>query len=278
MIALLRVHLFEHGTIPSWNFAMCGGHPELAVPFSWAWAWPSLLAYALPPGPAILAAWAGLTALGFLSVRALLRRWTGSRRGAFLGACVYAFSGYFAAHFNVGHANFAFFHLVPAMMLLFEVAFARRLGGRSAAGATAASTLLAFLFFTSGVPHALVHFYPAFLLLIAFRGLAAARAGARRSALRAAAPLLAAQGLAAWLAAYRLWPVIRWQIAFPRESAGPEAYGLGEILLASVRWIPVGGLLTLDPWQGGAGSASPCAFSRGSRSMPPCSAGKAPSS
>jgi hypothetical protein len=31
MILSLRQHLFEHGTVPIWNFTRCGGQPELSV-------------------------------------------------------------------------------------------------------------------------------------------------------------------------------------------------------------------------------------------------------
>ncbi len=49
MIFSLRSYFIEHGTVPTWNFMFCGGHPELSVPFSWAYAWPSLFGYVLPP-------------------------------------------------------------------------------------------------------------------------------------------------------------------------------------------------------------------------------------
>jgi len=257
MIGVLRIYLFEHRTIPTWNFAMCGGQPELAVPISWAWTWPSLVAYSLAPYPAILLLWIVLTLVGFVSLRGLLVRWTGSRRGATVGACVYAFSGYFAGHFNVGHVNFAFFHLVPAMMLIFEVGFARVLAAAPAGRSIVASTIVAFLFFTSAFPHALVYFYPAFVLLVAVRGIAAVRSVGAWRTLRAAAPLLAAQALGAWLAAYKLWPVIRWQLLSPRRFFAPESYGLGEILLASLRWIPSRDLLAVNPWQHVVESATP---------------------
>ena len=63
MILSLRIHLFEYGTIPTWNFMFCGGRPELSVPFSWAGTWPSLFAYALPPLYAVFAVWLCLSGL-----------------------------------------------------------------------------------------------------------------------------------------------------------------------------------------------------------------------
>jgi len=74
MVSSLRIHLFEHGTIPTWNFLLCGGRPELAIPSSWAWAWPSLLAYTLPPNAALLTLWLSMTAIGILAMRSLLLR------------------------------------------------------------------------------------------------------------------------------------------------------------------------------------------------------------
>ena len=103
MILSLRIHLYEYGTIPTWNFRLCGGSPELSAPHSWAYVWPSLFAYALPPNSAILSLWIVLTLVGFFSMRALLLRWSGSVLGANKGACLYVFSGYFAARFNGGH-------------------------------------------------------------------------------------------------------------------------------------------------------------------------------
>ena len=82
MIASLRVHLFEHQTIPVWNFMFCGGRPELAVPFSWAYTWPSLFGYALAPMHAIIAAWIALSLVGLLAAKSLFEGWSGSRSAA----------------------------------------------------------------------------------------------------------------------------------------------------------------------------------------------------
>ena len=131
MIAMLRVHLYEYGIVPTWNFGFCGGRPELAAPISWAYTWPSLVAYALPPNQAVIALWLLMTAVGFLATRRVLYRWCRDDTAALLGASVYAFSGYFVARFNVGHAGFAFFHLVPVLLLLFDEAFERQMTGTS---------------------------------------------------------------------------------------------------------------------------------------------------
>jgi hypothetical protein len=243
MIASLRIHLFEHGTIPVWNFQFCGGRPELALPWSWAWTWPSLFAYVLPPNQAILAVWAVLTLLGVASCAALLRRWTGSWLAGATGACVYAFCGYFAVTFVAGHVTFAFFHLVPLLMLLFERGLEARLGGREGWSDAALATLASFALWSGGLPHAIFHFLPAFGALVVVRVAAAARLRGGGRALRAAALPIAAHGLGLWLAAYKLWPVAAWQLLHPRPNVYPESRGTLGVL---------GGLAGLVPdfWSG----------------------------
>jgi len=238
MVESLRIHAFQWGTVPTWNFMFCGGRPELAVPFSWAWTWPSLFAYLLSPLPALLAVWALMTGVGLFAVGALLLRWTGSPLGAGVGAAVYVFSGYFAAHFNAGHPTFAFYHLVPAAMLCFEWGYAGALAGRRTVGASAAGAVVAFLFFTAGLPHALIHFYPALLLLVAVRLAFAGRQWGWRAALLAARAPLGAQVLGLWWAAYKLWPVMRWQLGSPRGDLVLEAYGPLQVLGNTLRFVP----------------------------------------
>ncbi|MCZ6571243.1 MAG: hypothetical protein O7B23_13890, partial [Deltaproteobacteria bacterium] len=228
MIASLRVHLFELQTRPVWNFMFCGGRPELAVPFSWAYTWPSLFGYAFAPVHAIIAAWIALSLVGLLAAKSLFESWSGSRSAAWVGAILYVAGGSFSARFNAGHVTFAFHHLVPLLMLLFERGFARRVEGERAASIVALSTLAAFGFFTSALPHGLIYFYPAWLLLVAVR-IATADVGLRRS-LRAAAPLLMSHVLGLWIAAYKFWPILRWQLGAPRQSIPEERYGLVEIL------------------------------------------------
>lgn len=244
MIASLRIHLFEHGTVPVWNFSFCGGRPELAVPFSWAYTWPSLFAYAFEPNAAILAVWAALTTVGVLSLAALLRRWTGSPLAAATGACLYAFNGYFAVTFVAGHVSFAFFHLVPLLMLLFERSFAAACRGHSPLGTCALATLAAFALFSGGLPHALFHFYPALAALILLRVAQAAHRSGCAFALRAATAPCVAHVLGLWLAVYKLWPVMRWQTEFPRGGIYPESRSLLAILDGAVGLVP--GFLRTD--------------------------------
>ncbi len=248
MIFALREYAFVHGTVPTWNFMLCGGQPELAVPFSWAFTWPSLFAYALPPVHAILAVWIVLTVVGFVATRALLLRWTDSAPGSAVGACLYVLSGYFASHFNAGHVTFAFYHLVPPLMLAFEVAHARLLRGEAAATPLLLATLTAFLFFTAGIPHALLHFFPALLLLGVFRIAARARDAGLGRSLRAAALAFGAQLLGLWLAAYKLWPAIRWQLAVPRSGVRLESYTAWEVIQNTLIFVPDHFTPGQQPW------------------------------
>jgi hypothetical protein len=230
MILSLRIHLFEYGTIPVWNFMFCGGRPELAVPYSWAWTWPSLFAYLFEPNHAILAAWIALSCVGFFAARLLLVDWSGSALGATVGAAIYAFSGLYASRFNAGHVTFAFFHLVPVLMLAFERAFAGAIEGSPKLGATSLAVLASFAFTSAALPHGLVYFYPAFALLVVVRVVGAWRRLGASVALRAAALLVAANALGAWLAAYKLWPIISWQLDAPRAGVAFEAYDVAQVI------------------------------------------------
>lgn len=229
MIASLRIHLFEYGTIPSWNFMFCGGRPELSVPYSWAFTWPSVFAYALPPVWAILVLWFALSVVGFLATRSLLKRWSGSPTGASLGAGLYVLSGIFAARFNAGHVTFAFFHLVPLLMWTFERAFEDGLDRRPRVLPLLMCTLVSFAFMTGGLPHPLLYFYPAFVALCVFRVLIARRSGPPGASRAACFPMLA-HGLGIWLAAYKLWPVAVWQLEHPRPGVLAESYSLVQVV------------------------------------------------
>lgn len=237
MIAALRVNLFEYGVIPTWNFLICGGRPELSIPSSWAYTWPSLFAYALPPNQALILVWMLMSVVGFLAMRRLLIRWTGNGLGATVGACVYVFNGYFAVRFNVGQVSFAFFHLIPVMMLVYERAFQSELAGERSLSLALLTTLLAYSFFTSGLPHALMHLYPAFLLLVVYRVLEAALRSGWLKSLKATARPLLAHVLGLWLAAYKILPVMAWQQEFPRGNVRLESYDLLMLLSNTVTFV-----------------------------------------
>ncbi len=233
MAATLRLHLWEHGTVPTWNFQLCGGRPELANPQSWAGAWPSLFAYALPPLPALLAAWVLMAVVGFWALRRLLRGWLGPGPAPTVGALLYVASGQFATKFQGGQASFAFLFLVPVLLLWFDRCYRPERVEAAGWKMLALGVLLGLVFFTGGLPVALFYLYPAvplFLLLKA--GLAAARVG-WGSALRSLVAPLGAHLLGAWLAAYKLWPILAWQSDFPRQGVVPEANQLTHLLYGS---------------------------------------------
>ena len=255
MISSLRVYLFDHGTIPTWNFLVCGGRPELAIPSSWAYSWPSLFAYLLPPNLAIITTWVILSAIGFWAVRALLLRWTGSSLGALAGAGVYVFSGYFAVRFNLGQVGFSFFHLVPVLMWIFERAYAPGHAGKIRTAPIVLMTLASFAFFTSGIPQGLMFFYPAFLLLIVFRIVESSRGAGWGASLGAAGAPLLAHLLGLWMAAYKIWPPIRWQLDHPRFAVLPESYDLGRTLGNTLDFVPH----YIGPWKQAAWQVYPAA-------------------
>ena len=236
MAMSLRIHLFEYGTIPTWNFTMCGGQPELSTPFSWVFTWPSLFAYLLPPNQAIIGVWLTLTIIGFVSMGALLRALTRSPAGSAIGALLYVSSGIFVTAFSLGHVSWAFFHLVPLMMWLFLRAFGRIERGDRANTLLLLTTLGSFFFFTSALPHGLLHLYPAFLLLVGFRCGGAARVHGWRRSLGIGARPGAAHLLGMWMAAYKLWPAIRWQLEYPRPGVMLEARSLETIFYSTVSW------------------------------------------
>ncbi len=237
MVSSLRIHLFEHGTIPTWNFLFCGGRPELAVPSSWAWTWPSLFAYTLPPNAALLTLWLSMTVIGILAMRSLLLRWVGSPFAAITGACLYALNGYFGRRFFAGHVSWAFFHLIPVLLLVYERAFEKEIAGPRRSGPPAALLAVSFLFFSAALPHGLFHAYPIFLLLVAFRLATAWREAGWRRSLGASATLLLVHVLGASLAAYKLWPAVRWQFGYPRQNVFLESYSLRQVIGNTLEFV-----------------------------------------
>jgi hypothetical protein len=229
MVEALRIYWFDYGTIPSWNFLFCGGRPELSVPFSWAYTWPSLFAYVFESNHAIIAVWLGMTLVGFFAMQSLLLRWTGGGLGAGVGAGIYVLSGVFVMALNHGHVPWAFFHFVPLLMLLFEMSIEPHKPDRQKH--LVFMTVGSFLFFTSGLPHALIYFYPVFVVLIAFRF---CRALIQESLSRACSVVgtpVVAHLLGLWLSMYKLWPAIRWQIDYPRSGIVLETRSIESVLV-----------------------------------------------
>lgn len=234
----LQLYASQYHTVPTWNFMLCGGRPELANPQSWAWTWPSLLTYLLPGNAAFVALWALMSVAGFCAMLVLLRRLGVRAPAAFAGALLYVANGFFASHFNQGHATYAFFHLIPVLMLsalrLRDAMHERRV----LTGPLAAMIALSFLFFSAALPHALFYFYPAFVVFVAALVWQGVVAGAAAGAAKMLGLLAAAHGLGAALAAYKLWPMISWQLARPRTSLRPEALSFGDVMANTLRYIP----------------------------------------
>jgi len=249
----LRLYLGGHGSVPSWNLLLCRGRPELATPYAWTLAWPSLFAYALPANWDLIALWVTMTVAGFLGTGALLTRFGASRLGALSGAALFCLNGYFASRFNVGHASFAFLHLVPLLMLCFESFRAATLAGRSTDRSLLSLGAVTWLLFTGGLPYAVFHLYPAFLLQVLFRTLPLRRMMGWSQVLRVGGLPLAAHAVGILLAGYKLVPVALWQLLHPRQGVVEESYSPGTVLANFTRFAP--GSYDVD-WIGGRSFAS----------------------
>ena len=234
MAESLRLYLFRFHTVPTWNYMLCGGKPELANPQSWAFTWPSLFVYLLPPNAAMISLWIVMTMIGWGSMLLLLRRLGADRLGAVTGATLYAFNGYFAAHFGQGHVTFAFFHLVPLMMLL----YARLCDASSPLRVKPflAAVGVAFAFFSAALPHALFYFFIAFAIVLTALILRTGHRQGSRVAGRAMTACLASVGLGVLLAGYKLWPVVAWQLQSPRTGVLREDVTLADILANTTRF------------------------------------------
>lgn len=213
----LRIYLYEHGTVPLWNLFICGGQLELVNPQSFAFTWPSIFLYALPPAPAIISLWLVLSLVGTWSTAGLLRLSGVSPAISWIFSTAFAFSGFFAAHFNQGHATFAFFHLI----MLLAYCAARDLTPQLAAGSKkrqkTGKPILAwgvvgasFLLFSAPSIQALVYGLPLLLVLWAVYGFP----------VRTVTSCLAGM----MMASYKLMPVIFQSLGRTREDIFFEAY------------------------------------------------------
>jgi hypothetical protein len=213
----LRIYLFEHGTIPLWNLFICGGQLELVNPQSFAFTWPSLFLYALPPAPAIMCLWLVLSFVGTWSAAGLLRLAGVSLPIAWIFSTAFAFSGFFAAHFNQGHATFVFFHLI--LLLAYCAAKDLSLASESAArtqrknnksflawGVVGAS----FLLFSAPSIQALVYGLPLLVVLWAVHGFP----------VRTLTSVLVGM----LMASYKFMPVLFQSLARKREDIFAESY------------------------------------------------------
>lgn len=222
----LRHYLFEYGTIPFWNLFLCGGQPELQNPQSFAFTWASLFFYLLPPAPAIMGLWIVMSFVGALSVAKLLQI-AGVRSWISWAASVsYVFCGFYGAHFNQGHATFAFFHLIPLMMWLITRHWSRLDDGvgESESGWVISSVVLsAFLFFSAPAIQAMVYIFPMVPVLILVLAATMRRARILRSIefVMSVSLSLLMGGL---LASYKLIPVLFQSLSRRRDDIFAEQY------------------------------------------------------
>ncbi len=217
----LRMYLAD-GILPRWNFHFCAGTPELANPQSYAFAWPSVFAYALPPIWAVLFLMISMTVVGWLSFYHLMRLFEVRKRPAVLAASVWALSGYFASHFNQGHMSFFFMHFIPLLIWMAEKCL--RAPPQKQWRWLGAQAVVAAAFFSAGLPHGLFYAYPILFLYALAR-----RTGVGRIAL--------AHGIGFLLAGYKLVPVVAWQLQSPRVYGVPEQVPPLQILQNLVTFI-----------------------------------------
>ena len=236
MATSLRVYLFEHGAIPLWNFHFCGGRPELANPQSWGYVWPSLFAYLFPGNLAQFMLWIALTLVGFFSMKSFLFALGSGKYGSWAGALLYVFNGYFASHFNIGHVTFAFFHLVP-LLLLQALNLWRESVPEKVLSKGLWLTLSTFLFFTAAIPHGLFYFYPVVPLFVAILFIIESKDRGRKIAKKRLFTLLVYHVLGIGLSSYRLWPILSWQMNFPRQDVRIEGLTIYDIITNSLRYF-----------------------------------------
>ena len=234
----LKYHLSRFATIPHWDVTLSGGRSTLANPNSFAFTWPSLLVYLMPPIWAALSFWVLLTVTGFLSMFFLLRRFRLGGVGAFCGAFIFCFNGYFASHFNQGQVVFAAFHLLPLLILCFDWAITRCLEGQTIVWQLLCVIGTTFAFLTSASLFGLVYFYPAFLLYLLVCPFVWKKNGGPRSKnFRRFALILWGHLLGFVLAAYKLGPIWAWQLEYPPVIAAKEYTPPSAIMAHYVRMV-----------------------------------------
>ena len=107
----------ERGRPPLWSIQISGGAPLAANPQSLSFSPLLLVPAALGPIVGLKVLSALLIGAGFIGCYHLGRRWIGDSLGAAAFAFVFVFSGYFAIHFRAGHFPWAFFYVVPWILL-----------------------------------------------------------------------------------------------------------------------------------------------------------------
>ncbi len=222
---VLRQYLFEHGTIPFWNFYLCGGQFELQNPQSFTFTWPSLLYYLIHPAAAIMVLWALLTAAGTLAMARLLEL-AGSRSWiAWSCAVAFTFSGYFGAHFNQGHATFSFFHLVLLLCWLTAREWRLQFDSGKSRLIIPPIVLASFLLFSAPAIQTMVYAFPAFLVIAAFLFWPVKRpSGAPRERNGFASGVIISMIFGIFSASYKFFPVLFQSLSRRRDDIFLERY------------------------------------------------------
>ena len=234
----LKYYWREFGTIPHWDLTMCGGKPVLGNPNNWGFVWPSLFAYMFDPIWAGLVLWGTMTLVGVVAMWALLRRFELDRFACFCGAILFTFNGYFFSHFNQGHIGFCNFHLIPLLILLFDLSLEKVLERKKFRKSFIFVVIASFMLFSAAIPHAIFYAYPAFVLYLVMRffNLKNSRHPPWQ-VLRSMLTVLGAHALGFWLAVYKLGPALVWQLKLPRQGVFAEQLSLGQIIDMYLRFV-----------------------------------------
>lgn len=223
---VLQKYLFEHHTIPVWNLYLCGGQYELQNPQSFTLTWPSAFQYLMQPAVAIMCLWLVMTIAGtWATARLLLLAGT---RSWIAWACALAFtlSGYFGAHFNQGHATFAFFHLVPLMCLAMVHEWRNQFTAGKSRTVIPSLVVLAFLLFSAPAIQALVYALPAFIVLAAVLFTPSTDRNSRLADHAGfVAGVLTSCVLGVLMAGYKFLPVLFQAMSRRRDDIFRESYG-----------------------------------------------------
>lgn len=234
----LQIHWSQFKVVPVWNFMFCGGRPELANPQSFAFTWYSPLLYPFQPFAAFLILWALLSAVGGTAIFLLARQFGSSKIGAALTASCWCFNGYFASHFTTGHMMFAFMHLVPLVLLLCNHLFESPEEESSPRfrWKLAFIALGTFAFSTTGLPETLYYVFPAILLFFMAKW-TFGRIERKTELCRRVGMAFTAVISGLILSAYKLLPVLIWQVRNPRAGVVSEQTPIKEIFARSVGFI-----------------------------------------
>lgn len=244
---VLQKYLFDHGTVPFWNLYLCGGQFELQNPQSYAFTWPSLFYYLMPPAAAIMVMWALLTAVGTWSTAKLLEM-AGARPWiAWTCATAFSFSGYFGAHFNQGHATFCFFHLVPLLCWVMTKEWQQQISTGRSRLVNPWLVMVVFLLFSAPAIQTLVYALPAAVILagVLIWPVSLSPGGFRASG-NFAGGLFVSGVLGVLAASYKFMPVLFQSLSRQRQGMFEERYSPTLILKTLLTFVSEPGRMWQD--------------------------------